>query len=289
MGRLLLQILLPSLALLLSGCVPDGGSGETGDVPVAVSVAPQAWFVERLAPEGVSVRIMVPSGANPEEYDPAPRDIARLEESRLFLCTGTLPFEEMRVKGLSGTGTRVVRIAERLPQELLHPGEEVGHSHAHGDPHFWSSFEGGRVLARVTCEELVKLLPEDSLTLKQNCDSLIREIDDMEEESRRLLRKESGAGAFLIYHPSLTAFSREMGLRQLAVEQDGKEPSPGALAGLLSEAKEAGARVMLVQKEFNPENSRVIAREAGAKTVEINPYDYDWAAQMRLIVEALAE
>ncbi|MCI6279323.1 MAG: zinc ABC transporter substrate-binding protein [Bacteroidales bacterium] len=285
-------ILVPVVLLGLVSCGEKSTNNGTDKPLVTVSVAPQAWFVDQISGGLVSARPMVPRAANPEEYDPSPLDIARLEESALFIYTGTLPFEIAWIDRLSGTETKVLNLAERMPHDLLFPVEEThgdGHTHPLGDPHFWTSFEGGRQIAEVSFEALVGLLPGDSTVLRKNYEALLAKISDLEDESRETYASDASPKAFLIYHPSLTAYSREMGLRQLVIEEDGKEPSPRHLASVLHEAAAAGVKTVLVQKEFNPSGSRSAAKELSIKTVEINPYDYDWEGQMRLLVSALTE
>lgn len=285
-------ILVPVVLLGLVSCGEKRTNNGTDKPLVTVSVAPQAWFVDQISGGLVAARPMVPRAANPEEYDPSPLDIARLEESALFIYTGTLPFEIAWIDRLSGTETKVLNLAERMPHDLLFPVEEAhgdGHTHPLGDPHFWTSFEGGRQIAEVSFEALVGLLPGDSTVLRQNYEALLAKISDLEDESREAYASDASPKAFLIYHPSLTAYSREMGLRQLVIEEDGKEPSPRHLASVLHEAAAAGVKTVLVQKEFNPSGSRSAAKELSIKTVEINPYDYDWEGQMRLLVSALTE
>lgn len=280
------------MLLGLVSCGEKRTNNGTDKPLVTVSVAPQAWFVDQISGGLVAARPMVPRAANPEEYDPSPLDIARLEESALFIYTGTLPFEIAWIDRLSGTETKVLNLAERMPHDLLFPVEEAhgdGHTHPLGDPHFWTSFEGGRQIAEVSFEALVGLLPGDSTVLRQNYEALLAKISDLEDESREAYASDASPKAFLIYHPSLTAYSREMGLRQLVIEEDGKEPSPRHLASVLHEAAAAGVKTVLVQKEFNPSGSRSAAKELSIKTVEINPYDYDWEGQMRLLVSALTE
>lgn len=280
------------MLLGLVSCGEKSTNNGTDKPFVTVSVAPQAWFVDQISGGLVTARPMVPRAANPEEYDPSPLDIARLEESALFIYTGTLPFEIAWIDRLSGTETKVLNLAERMPHDLLFPGEEAhgdGHTHPLGDPHFWTSFEGGRQIAEVSFQALVGLLPGDSTVLRKNYEALLAKISDLEDESREAYASDAFPKAFLIYHPSLTAYSREMGLRQLVIEEDGKEPSPRHLASVLHEAAVAGVKTVLVQKEFNPSGSRSAAKELSIKTVEINPYDYDWEGQMRLLVSALTE
>ena len=44
----------------------------------------------------------------------------------------------------------------------------------------------------------------------------------------------------VIYHPSLSEFAEEYGLKQLVIEQDGKEPTPQHIQALIEEAKKLG-------------------------------------------------
>lgn len=42
---------------------------------------------------------------------------------------------------------------------------------------------------------------------------------------------------FLIYHPALTYFAREYGLRQLVLEEEGKEPTASSMAAVIRQAR----------------------------------------------------
>ena len=57
-------------------------------VRVAVTIIPQAYFVERIAGHNVDVRIIVPAGSNPETYEPTPQQLFDLSSSKLYIKVG---------------------------------------------------------------------------------------------------------------------------------------------------------------------------------------------------------
>ena len=52
---------------------------------------------------------------------------------------------------------------------------------------------------------------------------------------------------FIVYHPALTYYARDYGLRQVAIEADGKEPSAKQLTAVIRQAREAGVRRIFYQ------------------------------------------
>ena len=116
---------------------------------------------------------------------------------------------------------------------------------------------------------------------------MIEEIDSTEAEMKQLLQPLAGT-AFIIYHPALTYFAREFGLKQLCIELDGKEPSPAQLKQLLETATQSGAKVVFVQQEFDQKNAELIAKETGCRLVTINPLSYNWHDEMIRLATILA-
>ena len=117
---------------------------------------------------------------------------------------------------------------------------------------------------------------------------LRRQLDSLEQTLRARLQ-ELPSRSFVIYHPSLSEFASEWSLEQLVIEEDGKEPSPAHLERIIRRAREAGVKVVFVQKEFESKLVHSIASELGAKTYEINPLDSDWQGELLKIANALSQ
>ena len=67
-------------------------AGNVSTFEVFVSVPPQKWLCEQLGDGLVKVHLLVEKGQDPHGFEPAPRKIQTLSESRLLFTAG-LEFE----------------------------------------------------------------------------------------------------------------------------------------------------------------------------------------------------
>ena len=91
-----------------------------------------------------------------------------------------------------------------------------------------------------------------------------------------------------MWHPSLSYFARDYGLRQVSLEYEGKEVPIDKLKQNIDMARESKAHVLFVQREFDSRQAEAIGEELGVKMVKINPMSYDWEAELENIADAIA-
>lgn len=258
---------------------------------LTTTIAPVADLVERLVGDEQEVHILLPQGNTPESYEPTPQDLIALGESTSYLYVGNLGFETAwidRIRELY-PDLRMTRLDDGLEHSLCTSGDRHSSGHIH-DPHYWMSFGGIQVMARNVAGVLQELHPELAPRIDSACRALVYHLDSLRtahgasDVESRLEQK-----AFVIYHPSLSYYAEEVGVRQLVIEQDGKEPSPAQIGRLIDEAKALGVRYVFVQNEFNPSLTESIAKEIGAETIVIHPLRRDWLAELERIHQLLTE
>jgi len=259
-------------------------------VRVAVSILPQAWFVERLAGDAVRVQVLVGPGESPASFDPTPRQMAELSRARLLLTIG-VPMENSLLPRLR-RGREDLRIVDvREGMDLLpspaHAGHDHDHDHGETDPHVWLSPARARTLAANTAAALTELLPDQAHALAARLQALDAELTAMAAELAAELAPLRGAD-LLVFHPSFGYFCADHGLHQTAVEQGGQSPSARHLAGVLRRARESGARTIFVQPQFSESSARAVAREAGLDVVVLDPLPRDYPAGLRALAAAVA-
>ena len=110
-------------------------------------------------------------------------------------------------------------------------------------------------------------------------------IQQTDAETRKLL--ENADSTFLIYHPALSYFARDYGLKQISIEEGGKEPSPAQLKKLIETCRNKNVHTIFIQQEFDQRNAQLIAHELGIDIVSINPLSYDWTEEMLRTAKAL--
>lgn len=277
-------------ALLLASCGGAGtGGGAVPGAPlqVAVSVPPQAFFVERLGGEHVRVEVMVPPGTSPDSYEPTPQQVLALARARLYVAVGHpgFTFETAHLGRLLADrpALPVVDMAEGI---AFLPLEEPGHGGS--DPHVWVAPATVRVAAANIARGLAAADPAHAAVYRENLNRFEGEIEALD---RFIHSRLDGLPhrRFWVYHPAWGYFAAEYGLEQVALEEEGKEAGPARLVGLVEQARREGVRTLFVQQGFSDKSARLIAGEIGARLVVLDPLAYDWLDNLRRVTFALEE
>jgi zinc transport system substrate-binding protein len=92
---------------------------------------------------------------------------------------------------------------------------------------------------------------------------------------------------FLVYHPSFGYLARRYGLRQIALEEEGKEPGPRRLAQLLEQARKLGIKIIFTQPQFPPAQAQRLAQAIGGRVLMLDPLAYNYLEAMGNIAEQL--
>lgn len=80
----------------------------------------------------------------------------------------------------------------------------------------------------------------------------------------------------MVYHSAWGYFAREYGIRQLAIEEEGRPLNISRIRAMISLARKKGIKTIFIQKGFDEKGASAIAREIGAKVVKVNPLERDW-------------
>lgn len=273
-------VVLPALALAGAAvCQPHAVVPPPEMLQVTVSLLPQRYFVERIGGDLVRVGVMVPPGANPATYEPKPAQLRALSQSAAYFRI-RVPFEEAWMERIASAnpGMRVVDTTQGIDRM-----ETVGGA----DPHIWLSPRLVKVQARTIAAALVELDPAAAPTYQANLEHFIADIDALDEEIRQLLDPLEHR-TFMAFHPSWAYFARDYGLRMIAAEVGGQEPSAAELAGLIAQAKAEGIRVIFAQPQFSARAAETIAREIDGEVLLIDPLSPDWMKNLRLVAATFA-
>jgi zinc transport system substrate-binding protein len=283
------------LLLALTACHPILRQADGGRIRIAVSVPPQAYFVERIGGDHVQVDVMIPPGYSHVDYPLTPRQVAALSRARLYVAVGHPAFEFERIqlapilKDLHGL--RVVDMSRGM-RLIAGEGEgsedEDGHGHAEGDPHVWVAPDTVAVAGRNIAAALEEIDPAHAPEYRANLARFEAEVAALDREIRARLAGARGDG-FMVYHPTWGYFAREYGLRQVAIEAEGKEPSAQRLIQLIGQARREKVQVVFVQAGFPRKSAQVIAEAVGGRVLVADPQDPDWLGNLRRVSRELQE
>lgn len=282
-------IIVLCLGVMCVSCLERRAENK-GKKQIVVTIPPLAGLVEEIVGNDYQVVTLLPSGATPENYSPTARQVAALSDAEFVFSVGMLTFEQELMQRVGNKGVaNVVNVSNGV--ELIaggcdHDHNEV-HSHHHHhavDPHIWMSPQG---LARIVdniAQELIAKYP-DFTHYKVNSEALMAKLAERAEVYGEMLK--SAPRELLIYHPALGYLAHEYGLEQIALENEGKNPTPGALAEIVDKVQAEGIEVLLYQQEYPLDVVKPIAEILGVNLVEINPLNVDIIAELDRIVAQL--
>lgn len=278
-------------------CVPR--SPVTGTMVVAVTLLPQAEFVEAIAGDLVDVVVMVPPGASPHTYEVTPEQMVALTQASLYAMVGTpVEFEMTWMDRLTEVNRDMLVVDCSRGVELIEAADAVhadgdeddasdaGRSHTGADPHIWLSAQNAQVMVQNICNGLVQIDPENENVYRAGCAAYLDELSALDNELAAALDGLENR-RFIVFHPSFGYFARDYNLIQIAVEQGGAEPDAQYVIRLIDEAREHGIRVVFASPQFSTRSAEVIASEIGGEVVLIDPLAGDYIPNMRSITAAI--
>lgn len=273
------------IAILCGGCTSRRpADGE----PLYVSILPLRSLVQGIVGDDFDIEVLVPPGASPETFEPTPRQFVGLNKARMVFNVGLIDFETTLLAKVEDQA-KVVDLSrgiELIAGTCSHGSH--GHTHTHGiDPHVWTSPRALQKMAENAYEAIRKAYP-DSVKYETNYRLLQQELKALDERTAARIAA-SDVEYFIIYHPALTYYARDYGLRQIAIEADGKEPSAKQLTQIIRQAREDGVRRILYQSQFPASAVEVIARDIDAQYVEVDPLREDVIANIEEITGIITQ
>lgn len=194
---------------------------------------PARSIVEGIVGDDFKIEVLVPPGASPETFEPTPRQFVELNKAQLIFNVGLIDFETTLL-GKVGDQAKVVNLSrgiDLIAGSCSHGHHGHDHGHAHGvDPHVWTSPKALQTMAANAYEAIRNAYP-DSVKYEAGYNRLRSTLKELDIRTAEKIAR-SGVKYFIVYHPALTYYARDYGLRQVAIEADGKDPSAKQLTAV---------------------------------------------------------
>ncbi len=268
---------------------------------VGVSILPQKYFVKRIAGNKANVVVMVEPGYNPATYEAKPKQLSRLQEAILYFLVG-VPFENKWMNAIVQVNPdlKIIPLPDGIEFRVMSDSvnfaaqtEAHKNSHNHSsmtDPHIWLNPRLVKQLALAIKAAFIAIDPDNIVFYEENYKDFVNDLEQLDHYIRTQL-KTVKARQFMVFHPSWGYFGDEYGLRQIAIELEGKHPGAKTLSQLIELARREQVKVIFVQKQFSDRDAKTIAEHIGAKIVYVDPLAENYLDNLKhtthLFVEAL--
>lgn len=268
MRKTTLAVLVGLVFFFFSGTDFSGADAtDTTKIKTFVSILPQAYFVERIGGPYVDVEVLVGPGQSPATYEPTPKQMARLGEADVFFSIGT-PFEQGFIGKVAVIHKNLEIVDTRKNVSLRYFEQSKGRSIP--DPHIWLDPGRVKIQAATICNALSRLAPDYRAFFEKNLQNFQDDLDQIDKNIAKILAPLKGS-RFYVFHPAFGYFGDRYGLEQVAVEIEGKGPSPKQLADLINKARHERVKVIFVQPQYAKKDIETIAREIEGAVVPMNP------------------
>jgi len=268
-------LILVLLLIALFGCSDTKTSTDTSENVIYTSIAPLAFLAEAIAGEEFKIEVLIKAGQTPHTFQPSPQQIASISQADLLLTTG-FPFEDIIVSKLQtgGQNLTIAKVDDNIVP--VHSDHEHDHDHSHhltdSDPHIWLSPLNAKIIAENIYQILSKLYPDKSESFVENLKIISTKLDQIHARIVIQLKPYQGQSVY-VYHPAFGHFTESYHLKQVAVEIEGKSPSPKQIESLIAKARADNVHILFVQPQFDSKSAQVIAQAINGQVIAIDPLE----------------
>lgn len=293
------------LLVIFTGCDNNKNKDFANDkIRVAVSILPQAEFVEKIGRDKVIVTVIIPPGTSPHTYEPSPVQLEEISRAVIYAKVGSgIEFErewmdkiiKLNRKMLvvdCAEGVKFIASGETDDESVLYMQPDgtgkTGGDLRGADPHIWLSIKNAKIMSENIYSGLVAVDPENMQYYRENLDDFIESLDRLDNEIRQMFEGKKNK-VIMVYHPNWTYFTSDYDIRQISIEEEGKEPAAGHMKELIDEALEYNIKKIFASPEFSTRSAEVLAGEIGGSVVLISPLEKNYMENMKKAAEEFAE
>lgn len=268
-----------AIALFTSACNTQEPIAEKEEkLLITTSLYSIQFFTSEIVQDKAEVVNLTPSGVEPHDYEPTPRDIERMQDSDLLVVNGNLePWLADMESSLQEKGVRFIILTKNmdlLEESSEHEEEEERHNEETKDPHVWlDPMLAKQMVAKITLE-LSSKDPENAEFYQINGQALENRLTILDSEFSSQLQA-CAQNTFVTSHAAFAYLANRYGLNQLPIAglSPDIEPSLLEVAQIVDFVKANDVKVVFFESLVSPKLSETIAEEVGAETLVLNPIE----------------
>ncbi|EAI3763927.1 ABC transporter substrate-binding protein [Campylobacter coli] len=248
---------------------------------ISVSIAPQAFFVKKIAGDTLNINILSTNTHRPKSKS---NSMKKLEKSELYFIIG-LEFEKNLTDKLEQKfpKVKIIDMQKDIPlaKTSSSNSKEI-------DPFTWLDPILVQSIALNTYNALVQKYPQNKSLYKHNLDKFLTELDVLNLQISSKLQKVKNK-ELIAYHPAWSYFAKRYDLVQNHVEFLGKKLKSKDIKNLGALIKEKNIKVIFVQTRFPEKTAKTLEKEYNVKIYKIDYLSYDWENELLKTANAFYE
>jgi ABC-type Zn uptake system ZnuABC Zn-binding protein ZnuA len=270
----LLRLVMPVLLILSAvpaACTPSPlDNGQTTPIKVAAVESFLADITRNVAGERVNVVSLLDAGMDPHTFEPTPRDIITISESRLLIVNGGgLENWLQKMIDLKSISIPVIEACSGITPRIPSSGELVDEP---SDPHFWLDPVNVITYVRNIRDALIEMDPAGRSDYERNADQYMAQLDDLSTWIASQVSLITPEYRLLVTnHESFGYFADRYSFKIIGTiipsVSTGSTPTALQLTDLMEKIKYSKVKAIFLEAGSNPELAQTIADETGVTIV----------------------
>lgn len=262
MKKILILLIIIFSTAFFYGC--SNNTIDPNKPVVAVSIIPEAAFVQEITGNLVTVITVIPPGYSPGNYEPNAKTMEDITKASVYFTIG-VPTEAGNILP-NISNVPMVHLEDIVSQ--AYPDRTF--SDGGRDPHIWLSTKRAIVMVNAIEAKLSELDPDNASIYKANADAFITNIEAVDAQIENIF-SDITMNKFIVYHPSYGYFAEDYGLDMIALQQNGKEATAPHLQDVIDIANQYNIHQVFIQAEIDSTQVISFADEIHAQVVTLYP------------------
>ncbi|MHB1482172.1 MAG: metal ABC transporter substrate-binding protein [Bellilinea sp.] len=263
------------LALILLAACQPAAPRNTGSLSVLATTSIVADVVRQVGGESIEVTTLLPLGADPHSFQPAPRDMALVADASVIFANGA-GLEEFLEPLIDNAGAtaRVIEVSGGIVLlDAAAEGAESGDGYS-GDPHTWVDPNNVLVWVENIRAALTSLEPERADEFQRNADRYAAELRALDTWVRQQVESIPPENRILVTdHLVYGYFAERYGFTQVGALIPGfstiSSPSAQELAKIENDIRAYKVKAIFIGESVTPALGQRVAEDTGVQLVKL--------------------
>lgn len=249
-------ILILIVFLLIFFYAPKISHKDDDKITVITSIFPNYDFVKQIGQDKVDVKLLLDSGVESHTYEPSPRDMIEIENSDLFVYTGSKfePWAENILDTYDGN-LEFVDTSENI--ELIN-----------ADSHIWLSPKNASIMIDNILEKLCKIDSENANFYRKNAENYKTQILRLDQGFKNMISNSKRNEIAFAGEFSYTYFVEEYGLKFVSVYDncgEEEDPSIAKIKSVIDEINNNNLPIVFYEELSEGAVAKMIGEQTSAK------------------------
>lgn len=248
---------------------------------ITTSILPFKYLIDTIGGKYVKTYTLLKPWENPHHFEPDIKRILDISKSNTYFKS-RFSEEDLWIKRIKQINPKITvfNISNGIKKRVLEGTENKI------DPHIWLSYKNLEIISKNIYNSLIHLDNKNKAYYKSNLNKLLLKIKKRIEAIDKIKYKHIHK-SFIIHHPVLGYLCDDLGITQIPIEIESKEPTIKQVINIIKKAKKLNIKLIFVQEGFDKKTAILIANRIKGNVKSFNPLFKNPLKTLSIIIKSL--